>query len=667
MDERSEDPSPLPPRVGSKVNVFVSYNGVWEVDGTYWIFKDAESSSIPIDKDVTYMQITDILYDALEIDKLKYDLKLEVAYTMDGQPFKPIHIKRDFHVTVFMEETLKKRTPLCVTLVNKDAPVAQLCNSPSIKQARFEGLTCVPKKKKKRKNVDPSPTFARKTRSAAKALVSGADPIPILNDDHVANLSNDDEGQALGTSSSPQENLQLNIVQKPIRWSAPMFTKEDIMASNQNHSSTSIIPLGELFIGQTFDNKIELKTKAALHAMKSNFEFQVKKSGTDVWYITCKDPHCFWRLRGKKLKGSSMFRITSYRGEHACSLAVGVKDHRQAAPWIVGHLIKNKYVNEGTSYLANDIRGDMKKQYGIDMSYEKAWRCREKALMYVRGAVGDSYSKLPAYLYMLQERNPGTITDFVTEDGHFLYCFFALGASRIGFKACRPVICVDGTFLKTKYGGYMLCAVALDANNQLFPIAHAIVDSENHNSYCYFMRKLKEVIGDVDNLAFVSDRHTSIVDALETVFPNAYHGACYHHISMNVKHKFKTDHCHQTMFLAAHAFRKTEFQKHFDAIKEMNPAIAEYLEGIGFDRWSRAYFPGNRYNIMTSNYAESFNTKTKEARTFPITTFVEFIRFTLQTWFCERRDEAIKCTAILSNLTETDLTRIADKSRLLNC
>ena len=78
-----------------------------------------------------------------------------------------------------------------------------------------------------------------------------------------------------------------------------MFTEEDIEASHQHHSSTSKAS-GELHLGKFFQNKLELKTKASIFVMKNNFEFMVNKSGTDVWYITCKDPDCGWRIRGKK-------------------------------------------------------------------------------------------------------------------------------------------------------------------------------------------------------------------------------------------------------------------------------------------------------------------------------------------------------------------------------
>lgn len=81
------------------------------------------------------------------------------------------------------------------------------------------------------------------------------------------------------------------------------------------------------------------------------------------------------------------------------------------------------------------------------MSYEKAWRCREKAIELFEV----SYSKLPGYLRQLQKKNSNTLVDFVAEDGRFLYCFFSLGASKKGFKYCRPIICVDGTFTTGKH------------------------------------------------------------------------------------------------------------------------------------------------------------------------------------------------------------------------
>jgi len=59
--------------------------------------------------------------------------------------------------------------------------------------------------------------------------------------------------------------------------------------------------------------------------------------------------------------------------------------------------------------------------------------------------------------------------------------FVCLDACKQGFKAgCRPLIGLDGCFLKGYYGGKLLSAVGQDGNNQIYVIAYAIVDVELH-------------------------------------------------------------------------------------------------------------------------------------------------------------------------------------------
>jgi hypothetical protein len=44
-----------------------------------------------------------------------------------------------------------------------------------------------------------------------------------------------------------------------------------------------------------------------------------------------------------------------------------------------------------------------------------------------------------------------------------------------GFAFCNPIIQIDGTWLYGKYKGTLLMAVAQDGNNNVFPIALALV------------------------------------------------------------------------------------------------------------------------------------------------------------------------------------------------
>ncbi|CAN7096568.1 unnamed protein product [Brassica rapa subsp. narinosa] len=89
---------------------------------------------------------------------------------------------------------------------------------------------------------------------------------------------------------------------------------------------------------------------------------------------------------------------------------------------------------------------------------------------------------------------------------------------------------------------------------------------------------------------------------------------------------------------AARAFRMGMFYETFAEISSINQACADYLIDIGLEHWTRSHFPGRRYNIMTSNLAESWNSVLRDAREYPIVPLVEFIRTKLMSWFTTRRD-----------------------------
>lgn len=55
-----------------------------------------------------------------------------------------------------------------------------------------------------------------------------------------------------------------------------------------------------------------------------------------------------------------------------------------------------------------------------------------------------------------------------------------LNASKVGLTcACWPVVGIDECFLKGRYGGVLLIAIGIDANNNRFSIAFACVQSES--------------------------------------------------------------------------------------------------------------------------------------------------------------------------------------------
>ena len=71
--------------------------------------------------------------------------------------------------------------------------------------------------------------------------------------------------------------------------------------------------------------------------------------------------------------------------------------------------------------------------------------------------------------------------------------YICLHALKTSFKeGCRPVICLDGCWLKGITGGILLTACGIDANNSYMPIAWAVVHKENMDTWAWFMRLLKQ-------------------------------------------------------------------------------------------------------------------------------------------------------------------------------
>ncbi|KAL5575150.1 hypothetical protein UlMin_016849 [Ulmus minor] len=294
---------------------------------------------------------------------------------------------------------------------------------------------------------------------------------------------------------------------------------------------------------------------------------------------------------------------------------------------------------------------DMKRKFGVDISYSVAWRGRECAYDNLRlGTPEQSYKLLPGYLHMLMATNPGSVVNLEVTDGNkFQYLFIAFAASIHGFSYCRPVISIDATYLKGKYRGVLFTAVCHDANQQIFPLAFGVGDSENDASWSWFLGRVKSVFGVNPALVIVSDRHRSINNAVQEVFPQAFHGICMYHLLNNLKTKFrnKTKELEQHYIRSAKTYNLQDFHVLFYTLCSAVPGVKEYLEAVGLDRWMRSHAPSRRYNIMTTNISESLNAVLVKVRELPITAFVNEIRLLCQKWFHERRTKAGGCTTMI--------------------
>ncbi|KAL0733434.1 hypothetical protein Bca4012_009644 [Brassica carinata] len=402
-----------------------------------------------------------------------------------------------------------------------------------------------------------------------------------------------------------------------------------------------------LYVGQVFMDIDAFKMHMSLYVIANTFRYLVKRSEPSKMLLECSGSGCGWRVYAAKIGGSARFEIRTLLKDHSCTVndRWGFRNHATSS--VVGDIMRNWYgIRGGSGPRPGELREIMRVDHSIPITYWKAWKAKEAAIDQGAGNADKSYLTLPSYLEALANENPGTLVGLETvpgpDGGHrFKYLFLAFGASILGYTYMRKVVIIDGTHLKGKYAGCLLTASAQDGNFQVFPIAFGVVDSENDAAWNWFFKKLQDVIPDAEDLVFVSDRHNSIYSGIRRVYPMSQHCACLMHLLCNVQTIYKKKHLQYLITHAARAFRLEDFYTHFNEIKQIDIACADYLIRIGFEHCARAHFKGAGYNIMTSNLAESLNPALAEAREFPIVGLIEYIRSMVMRWFSTRRGSAM--------------------------
>ena len=81
------------------------------------------------------------------------------------------------------------------------------------------------------------------------------------------------------------------------------------------------------------------------------------------------------------------------------------------------------------------------------------------------------------------------------------------------------------------------------------------------------------------------------------------------------------------------------------------------------EKWARSFFPGNSYNIMTTNIAEYMNVVLRDARSLPLISLLEAIKSLIQGWFYETRNTSAATMTPITPWLEKKLTEKLNECR----
>ncbi|XP_069145463.1 uncharacterized protein [Solanum lycopersicum] len=259
----------------------------------------------------------------------------------------------------------------------------------------------------------------------------------------------------------------------------------------------------EVKTGLLYKDKDTLVAVMAKYKIKNNFNFRVKRSDKKSYVLVCFSDQCGWTLKSSCRKKSDVFKVRYFNSEHTCPMRNRILTKVQATIGFISGVTAPKLVNH------------KRELYGVEISYQQAWRDRERALEMLKGKPSEGYKQMPRYIWMLNKVYPNSyIRMQKTEDNKFMYLFIALRPLIRGFDYCRPVVVVDAAHLGGAYKGTFVSASTLDGAGCILPLAYGVVDTENDCSWTWFFENFKNAFGERENMCIVSDRNESIIKSV---------------------------------------------------------------------------------------------------------------------------------------------------------
>ncbi|XP_077215852.1 uncharacterized protein LOC143850495 [Tasmannia lanceolata] len=251
------------------------------------------------------------------------------------------------------------------------------------------------------------------------------------------------------------------------------------------------------------------------------------------------------------------------------------------------------------------------------------------------GNVEDSYRILPAFAVEIMGRNPGSYMRVFRHrnlrprgDDKFALLFWTFSPCVHSFRTLRHIVLVDGAHLRGKYLGILLIVIGVDGYNGLYPLAFRVVETENEDSWEWFLKLLKRYVlpEQMNVFTICSDRQKGLLQAVPTIFSNCYHSYCMRHLTANFRSDFKDLLLERLFWRAARTLRESVFIETIEKIKAKNERAHKWISNIPKKNWANFYFKRDRYDVLTMNRSECFNTVLKDARKLLIASMVEHTR-----------------------------------------
>ncbi|XP_057733739.1 uncharacterized protein LOC130948886 [Arachis stenosperma] len=423
---------------------------------------------------------------------------------------------------------------------------------------------------------------------------------------------------------------------------------------------TAEIPMvadGEFVVGMEFSSREAVIKAVKEYTIRRSVDYRVYESEPLTFYAKCTQygSGCDWLIRVSLISRKYCWVIRRYNGSHTCTTATISQDHSKLDSIIIAEAIK-PLVEVDPSLKVKSVIAEVQSKFNYTVSYRKAWLAKKRAIEKIFGGWEASYEALPIWFEAMCHKEPSAVVHFETMpayqgddlvgDIRVLHrVFWSYYPCIRAFRHCKPIVQVDGTHLYEKYKGCLLVAVSQDGNNNIVPIAFAIVEGETSDAWHFFLSNLRQHVVTRDGVGLISDRHESINAAVERSNgawspPRAFHMFCIRHIESNFLRKFKAPYLQKLVVNIGYSRTVREYEVRYQRLRDRGEAYTNWLDRIPREQYALAFDGGYRWGHMTTNLVECINSVLKGARNLPITALVKATFYRLNELFTRKRADA---------------------------
>ncbi|KAK2647879.1 hypothetical protein Ddye_015368 [Dipteronia dyeriana] len=298
----------------------------------------------------------------------------------------------------------------------------------------------------------------------------------------------------------------------------------------------------------------------------------------------------------------------------------------------------------------------------VDASVWQYHRARNDARQMIQGSVKEQYSKLWEYGAEIRKMNPKSTFMVKCSEGdgdgspRFERLYICPTALKKGWKeGCRPILGLDGCFIKGFHTGQLLTVIGVDPNNHMYLVAYALVESECRDTWSWFLKLLGDDL-ELNNsygIVWITDKQKGLIDAIENSFQIlniCFVSSIFTIISkLNTKACFRNSYCVVLQSLplkkSTHSYLLPLFNQSLERLRIESEDAYKWLADKDPIHWSRALFKDTVLcDMLCNNMCEAFNRAILRARDKPVITLMKMIRNYLMKRLVRKRGEVEKWT-----------------------